>query len=98
MRVTGILLIFGMFFPVWSQNLFPEDTSFETGTQNFRHFRSELPIRAVQGDAAHGNGSLEIDSAVSWAQGLWSYLKKTPITRSVFMPAAFPAGIGCGSE
>ncbi len=76
MRLTGILLIFGMFFPVWSQNLFPDDTSFETGTQNFRYFRSELPIRAVLGDAAHGNGSLEIDSAVSWAQGLWSYLKK----------------------
>lgn len=56
-----------------SGNLFPEDTSFETGTQNFRYYRSEHPIRTVQNDAAHGKSSLEIDSSVSWAQGLWTY-------------------------
>ena len=58
-------------------NLFSEDTSFETGTQNFRYYRSNFPIRQIRNDAAHGTSSLEIDSSESWAQGLWMYsLKK----------------------
>ena len=58
-------------------NLFSEDTSFETGTQNFRYYRSDFPIRQIRNDAVHGTSSLEIDSSESWAQGLWMYsLKK----------------------
>lgn len=57
-------------------NLFSEDTSFETGTQNFRYYRSRFPIKQIRGDAAHGTSSLEIDSSESWAQGLWTYSLK----------------------
>ena len=71
-----ILLILCCTLPVWSKNIFLEDTSFETGPQNFHYFRSEQPIETVQSDAAHGNSSLEIDSSVSWTQGHWIYLKK----------------------
>ena len=74
--LVGIFLSLCCIFPVWSKNIFPEDTSFETGPQNFRYYRSEQPIKTVQGDAAHGNSSLEIDSSVSWTQGRWIYLKK----------------------
>ena len=80
-------------------NLFSEDTSFETGTQNFRYYRSNFPIRQIRNDAAHGTSSLEIDSSESWAQDLWMYsLKKIPTIRSVSMPAGFPAEIRSGSR
>ncbi len=67
-------------------NLFKEDTGFETGTQNFRYYRTENPIRTVTGDAAEGKSSLEIDSAVSWVQGLWIYTvkKDTDYTASFY--------------
>ena len=76
MQWPAVLFTFGCIFSVWGNNLLTEDTSFETGPQNFRYFRSEFPIQTVQGDAAHGNSSLEIDSSVSWTQGRWIYLKK----------------------
>ncbi len=75
-QFVRILLILCCTSPVWGRNIFQEDTSFETGPQDFRYFRSEQPIKTVQGDAAHGNSSLEIDSSVSWTQGRWIYLKK----------------------
>lgn len=76
MQWPAILFTFGCIFSVWGNNLLTEDTSFETGPQNFRYFRSDFSIQTVQGDAAHGNSSLEIDSSVSWVQGRWFYLKK----------------------
>lgn len=55
-------------------NLFPEDTSFETGSQNFYYFRSDKAmVKTVAGDAAKGASSLEIDSGISWVQGRWGY-------------------------
>lgn len=80
-------------------NLFSEDTSFETGTQNFRYYRSNFPIRQIRNDAAHGTSSLEIDSSESWAQGLWMYsLKKNTDYTVSFYAAGFPAEIRSGSR
>lgn len=75
-------------------NLFTEDTGFETGTQNFRYYRSEDPIRTVAGDAAEGKSSLEIDSAVSWAQGLWMYTVKKDTDYTVSFYARRVSGDG----
>lgn len=73
MKQLLLSVVAGIAVAAWGNNLFPEDTDFETGTQNFRYYRSAEPIRTVSGDAASGNSSLEIDSAVSWAHGRWGY-------------------------
>lgn len=75
-------------------NLFTEDTGFETGPQNFRYYRSENPIRTVTDDAAEGKSSLEIDSAVSWAQGLWGYTVKRDTDYTVSFHARRVSGSG----
>ena len=55
MKQLLLSVVAGIAVAAWGNNLFPEDTDFETGTQNFRYYRSTEPIRTVSGDAASGN-------------------------------------------
>ena len=57
MKQLLLSVVAGIAVAAWGNNLFPEDTDFETGTQNFRYYRSAEPIRTVSGDAASGNSS-----------------------------------------
>ncbi len=81
-----LLILFLLGLKADAGNLFPEDTSFETGVQNFNYFRSEEQIRTVQGDAARGNSSLEVNSAINWVHGRWGYeiKKNTDYTVSFY--------------
>jgi len=81
-----LFALLGILPAVRSANLFPEDTGFETGIQNFSYYRSEDPIHTVTGDAAGGKSSLEIDTRVCWAHGRWGYAirKDTDYTMSFY--------------
>jgi len=74
-HLSLLLLLFSL--DANAANLFTEDTGFETGIQNFNYYRSTNgQIQTVNGDAAEGKSSLEINSAISWAGGRWGYIIK----------------------
>lgn len=85
-RAVPLFAALGILPAAWSANLFPEDTGFETGVQNFRYYRSEEPIRIVSGDAAQGSRALEVDTNLSWVHGRWDYTvrKDTDYTMSFY--------------